>query len=278
MPGHGGVDDQPEVDVVHKEDVNDQRANESPPSCFRSDRSHRRPQLYSPPPRVSCHQEEKCFSDANQANETKYHANRLASRGRRRPRGQHACLGHVAAHFRFCSRRQSVHSSSSSSWACPPTSTSSSSSSTVYVDRLIVTTLHYDSRGRRRPSEEAALDRLAELCSGELPATRPPLPRSASTDIAPHRRGRSQLAKLKVEVPNFVVCPGYTSRFGTKADEGGKVYVAGATSSYSHAKSTFLRWAAKDTESVRWWKAFVKEKSIEPVTVSQARRPPVVAS
>lgn len=103
----GVVGDEPEVHVVQKDDTDDQRANGSPPSCFRSDRSHRR-QLYPLPLQVSYRQEEACFSDVNQANETKHHANPLASRGRRRPRGQHARLDHVAAHFRFCSRRQSV--------------------------------------------------------------------------------------------------------------------------------------------------------------------------
>lgn len=122
------------------------------------------------------------------------------------------------------------------------------------------------------------MDRLAVSRSGELPATRRPLCRNPPqlTRSVPLRI--PQLNKLKEEVPNFVICPGYTSRFGTKADEAGKVYVAGATSSYSHAKSTFLRWAAKDTESVKWWLEFVKEKGIEPITVSQDRHTLLVCS
>lgn len=108
----------------------------------------------------------------------------------------------------------------------------------------------------------------AQVSGGDFPFCRRDTP-GLTEPTSLHRL--LQLVQLKDAIPNFIICPGYTSRFGTVPDETGKVYVAGATSSYSHAKSTFLRWAAKDTESVRWWMAFVKEKVIEPITVSQER-------
>ncbi|PWN25009.1 hypothetical protein BDZ90DRAFT_234616 [Jaminaea rosea] len=96
--------------------------------------------------------------------------------------------------------------------------------------------------------------------------TGPPLPRLPWSGLL----SVEQLNRLKVEIPDFVICPGYTGRFASVPDEGGRVYVAGATGGLSHTKTILRRWASKaDTDQVKWWLETMKDKSIEPVTCHQ---------
>lgn len=116
----------------------------------------------------------------------------------------------------------------------------------------------------RSTSAKAAMVWPAKHAAGELPARARrgwQLTSSAPND---------QLNRLKVEIPDFVICPGYTGRFASTPDAGGRVYVAGATGGLSHTKTILRRWASKaDTDQVKWWLETMKDKSIEPVTVSR---------
>lgn len=76
-------------------------------------------------------------------------------------------------------------------------------------------------------------------------------------------------------MPNFVVCPEFTGRFGA-ADEAGTVKIMGSSTDLYLAKKILTKWHAKATQQpsdkVKWWLAFVEEKGIQPVTVSARAR------
>lgn len=86
---------------------------------------------------------------------------------------------------------------------------------------------------------------------------------------------RSKLVRLKEAVPSFLICPEFTGRFGA-ADEAGVVKVMGSSTDYYLAKKILSKWHAKATqqpsEKVKWWLAFVEEKGIKPVRVSELPR------
>lgn len=81
-----------------------------------------------------------------------------------------------------------------------------------------------------------------------------------------------QIDRLRDEFGDIVICPGYVAQFGSKADRWGRVYVPGATSSYSAARKVWAKWkAANEDQLFSWWPAEMERRKVEPILVSSWR-------
>ncbi|CAO1630952.1 unnamed protein product [Sympodiomycopsis kandeliae] len=78
----------------------------------------------------------------------------------------------------------------------------------------------------------------------------------------------SDLERLLDKYADFVVCPGYTGRFGNMTDRWGRLLIPGCKTSWSEANKRLSGWQEKSKCDPRynWWIQHIKDQGIKPIT------------
>lgn len=81
-----------------------------------------------------------------------------------------------------------------------------------------------------------------------------------------------QIVALHATYDDVIVCPGLVGSFASRVDPKGRLRIPGALTGAREARRCLKGWhkRAEDSEKVTWWLEQLKERNIEPITVSAA--------